>query len=80
MAFARVHQPEWLRSDEHMRISEHIGHSSCARIAHVHIHTGSPVLREECRVGQEWEELRKGRQNLGVIRYSILGNDNVNII
>ena len=78
MTSARV-QLQRLSCQGHKRISEHNGHSSRAHIAHVHVHSGSPVLQEECRVGQEWEELRKGRPYLCVEKDLILGKNNLNI-
>ena len=63
-----------------MRTYDHNGHSSRAHIAHVHVHSGSPVLQEECRVGQEWDELWKGRPNLCVEKDLILGKNNLNIM
>ena len=63
MTSARV-QHQRLSCQEYMKICEHNGRSNRAHIAHVHIHSGSPVLQGECRVGQEWEELWKGRPNL----------------
>ena len=63
MTSARV-QLQRLSCQGHMRISEHNGRSSRAHIARVQIHSGSPVLQGECRVGQEWEEQGKGKPNL----------------
>ena len=61
MSFARV-QHQWLSCQGHMRLwSSDNCRNSCAL---AHVHSGSPVLQGECRVGQEWEELGKGKQNL----------------
>ena len=61
-------QHQWSRCQGH-RILWSSEHCNC-HSSRVHSRSGSQVLQGECRVGQEWEGLGRGRLNL-LIRFDI---------
>ena len=67
MTSARV-QHQWLSCQGHMKVSS--SYNCRSSRAQVHVHSGSPVLQGECKVGQEWEGLGRGRLNL-LMRFNI---------